>query len=350
MDRNMTCNLPMGASLPTITATDDDELNRYRALIRSALPLLDPFYERGRFQQAQTLLDLTLSMTDVYPGALALERRWLLVGQAELTARQTLLVGLHPQRAEEAIARAAPEVTGYAHRFLRARLKTAQGMVLLTRLRNDGEQTHAAAMNAFTDGLALRRQLNDCAGIVESLVYVGMMHAENGNRAKAKGYFEEALALAKAIAEPEAAPNQAIQRAAQIAASHAHLQLAYLASNGTSTSPKVAVHLEAALATRLDTGYLVGLPFAQLAMGQFHSARDDWPQAEPYFEKAYRAALSLGVPRITLVTLLPIGDLHRQRDEFNKARFYYEQALSLAEDAQFSGGIAAARSRLTSLP
>jgi tetratricopeptide (TPR) repeat protein len=171
------------------------------------------------------------------------------------------------------------------------------------------------ALGYYEEGLALRRAMGDSVGEASALNNIGAVWASVGDKQQALAYYEQALPLLRDANKPN---QEAIT-----------LNNIGVIWSDMGEQRKALAYYEQVLALRRDTHDMDGMATTLNNIGAAWDSLGDSQKALEQYEQALSHARAVGNRGLEATILNNIGDIHAQRGETQTALSYYEQTLPL---------------------
>ncbi len=193
----------------------------------------------------------------------------------------------------------------------------------------------------FEQALALRKEVNDQKGVVESLFHIGTTHQNRIGRTdedleRAFEYFQEAYALAK---------EGGFRREKAHVARH----LGYIHGHHKGDPDRALAYHHEFLDVNEELGFKPYLPPAHTMVGFAHYQVGDPEKALKHFEAAQALAEEIGAQQPLAEALFGLGLVQERKGDTSAALKYYERALTVARPIHLRPVIQRATNRIEEL-
>lgn len=193
----------------------------------------------------------------------------------------------------------------------------------------------------FEQALALRKEINDQKGVVESLFDIGTAHQNKTGRTdedieRAFEYFEEAYDLAE--------EGGFIREKAHVAR-----HLGYIYGHHKGKLDKALDYHQEFLDVNEALGFKLYLAPAHTRIGFTYYELEDFDKAVEHFEVAEIIAEETGYQQPLAEAWLGLGLVRERKDDTSTALNYYQRALSIAQPINLGPVIRIATSRIDDL-
>jgi tetratricopeptide (TPR) repeat protein len=201
--------------------------------------------------------------------------------------------------------------------------------------------TLETSLRYFEQALALRREINDKKGIVQSLFDIGTTHQNRTGRTdedieRAFEYFQEAYRLAE-------------EGGFRWEKAHVARHLGYIYGHHKREPSKALSYHKEFLDVNEEIGFKPYLPPAHTMVGFVCYEMEDLYKALEHFESAQAMAEEIGSQYPLGEALFGLGLVQERRGDTSAALKYYERALAVAQPINLRPVIRAATSRIEEL-
>jgi tetratricopeptide (TPR) repeat protein len=304
---------------------------QYQAMADAMVGISEIYYLQGRQEEGYRLLDLGLALAR-QPEAARRDEARLKIAYAKLLQQELFYrrTGFERGAAMAREARALAEGLG-------DRALAAEAIHELARL-HYGDQLwradadYAEVLALYEQALAIRREIGDRRGEVQSRFGVGLVHERRKQADRALELHRGSLQLAET-------------GGFKLEASYLHRHIAFIVS-GQGDEEAAFEGFRKSLALREEVGFRVGIPFAHIALGDAWAAKREPEAARRHYEQALEGARALDLKVAVVFSLLSMGDLEAEAGREDAALELFGSALAAAEAVPFERGIREARARI----